>query len=221
MSCQVKLLRAVEQRQILPVGSTVPVDVELRLVAATNRDLPSEIKEGRFREDLYYRMNVVGIHLPPLRERREDIPLLVRHFVKKYNAQMGKHCTGVSDDVMKMLTDHEWRGNIRELQNVIERAVIFAEGEVIELSDIGLAGVDATAVTEGSEDLQSAVKAYEKEQIYRALSKYDWNKADAAKALGIGVSSLYRKIDELGIVKSRQRPRRNTPRADADEVKLN
>ena len=221
MSCQVKLLRAVEQRQILPVGSTAPVDVELRLVAATNRDLPSEIKEGRFREDLYYRMNVVGIHLPPLRERREDVPLLVRHFVKKYNAEMGKHCTGVSDDVMKMLTDHEWRGNIRELQNVIERAVIFAEGEVIELSDIGLAGVDATAATEGSEDLQSAVKAYEKEQIYRALSKYEWNKADAAKALGIGVSSLYRKIDELGIVKSRQRPRRNTCRGDADEVKLN
>ncbi len=221
MNCQVKLLRAVEQRQILPIGSTAPVNVELRLVAATNRDLPSEIKEGRFREDLYYRMNVVGIHLPPLRERREDIPLLVRHFVKKYNAEMGKHCTGVSDDVMKMLTDHEWRGNIRELQNVIERAVIFAEGEVIELSDIGLPGTDAAAATEGSEDLQNSVRAYEKEQIYRALSKYDWNKADAAKALGIGVSSLYRKIDELGIVKSRQRPRRNTPRGDADELKLN
>lgn len=221
MSCQVKLLRAVEQRQIQPVGSTAPVDVDLRLVAATNRDLLSEIKEGRFREDLYYRMNVVGIHLPPLRERREDIPLLVRHFVRKYNAEMGKHCTGVSDDVMKMLADHEWRGNIRELQNVIERAVIFAEGEVIELSDIGLADADAAAAGEGSEDLQSSVKAYEKEQIYRALSKHDWNKADAAKALGIGVSSLYRKIDELGIVKSRQRSRRNAHRGDSDELKLN
>ncbi len=221
MSCQVKLLRAVEQRQILPVGSTAPVNVNLRLVAATNRDLPKEIKEGRFREDLYYRMNVVGIHLPPLRERREDIPLLVRHFVKKYNAEMGKHCTGVSDDVLKMLVDHDWRGNIRELQNVIERAVIFAEGEVIELSDIGLAGAGAAVATEGSEDLQSAVKAYEKEQIYRALSKYDWNKADAAKALGIGVSSLYRKIDELGIVKSRPRPRRNGSRGDCDELRLN
>ncbi len=203
MNCQVKLLRAVEQRQILPVGSTAPVDVNLRLIAATNRDLLKEIKEGRFREDLYYRMNVVGIHLPPLRERREDIPLLVRHFVRKYNAEMGKHCTGVSDAVMRMLVAHEWRGNIRELQNVIERSVIFAEGEVIELGDIDLPGSSAAAAGE-DEDLQAAVRAYEKEQIYRMLSKYNWNKPEAAKALGIGVSSLYRKIDELGIVNGRQ-----------------
>ena len=208
MGCQVKLLRAVEQRQILPVGSTTLVDVSLRLIAATNRDLPKEIKEGRFREDLYYRMNVVGIHLPSLRERREDIPLLIRHFIRKYNAEMGKHCTGCSPDAMKMLMDHDWKGNVRELQNVIERAVIFAEGETIELSDIGLTGADLAAATECVEDLQTAVKAYEKEQIYRALSRYGWDKTEAAKALGIGVSSLYRKIDELGIVKSRQRFRK-------------
>jgi DNA-binding NtrC family response regulator len=204
MNCQVKLLRAVEQRQILPVGSTVAVEVNLRLVAATNRDLLKEIKEGRFREDLYYRMNVVGIHLPPLRERREDIPLLVRHFVKKYNAEMGKHCTGVSDATMRVLTAHEWRGNIRELQNVIERAVIFAEAETIELSDIGLS-VDSSAVGTEQENLQMAVRAYERERICQTLNKYSWNKAEAAKALGIGVSSLYRKIDELEITNGRSK----------------
>jgi two-component system response regulator PilR (NtrC family) len=211
MSCQVKLLRAVEQRQILPVGSTAPIDVDLRLIAATNRDLAQEIKEGRFREDLFYRLNVVGIHLPALRERREDIPLLVRHFVKKYNAEMGKHCLGVRDEVMQVLMSHPWRGNIRELQNVIERAVIFAAGDTIELTDIGFTGLDAvTAVAEG-EDLQTSVKAYEKEQICRALHKYHWDKAETAKALGIGVSSLYRKIDELGIVDRRERARKAGP----------
>jgi DNA-binding NtrC family response regulator len=208
MSCQVKLLRAVEQRQILPVGSTTPVEVNLRLIAATNRDLARETQEGRFREDLFYRLNVVGIHLPALRERREDIPLLVGHFVKKYNAEMGKHCTGVSEHVMKILMDHDWRGNIRELQNVIERAVIFAEGETVEPADIGFAGADAAVAAESNEDLQSAVKAYEREQIYRALHKYDWDKAETAKALGIGVSSLYRKIDELGIVNGTERARK-------------
>jgi DNA-binding NtrC family response regulator len=208
MSCQVKLLRAVEQRQILPVGSTNVIEVNLRLIAATNRDLAKEIKEGRFREDLFYRLNVVGIHLPTLRERREDVPLLVRHFVRKYNAEMGKHCAGVSDEVMKMLVDHDWRGNIRELQNVIERAVIFAEGETIELADIGFAGAGAALASDGAEDLQSTVKAYEKEQICRALVKHDWDKTETAKALGIGVSSLYRKIDELGIMNGRERARK-------------
>ena len=209
LSCQVKLLRAVEQRQVLPVGSTTPIDVNLRLIAATNRDLAKEIQEERFREDLFYRLNVVGIHLPPLRERREDIPLLVRHFVKKCNAEMGKHCTGVSDSVMKMLVDHEWRGNIRELQNVIERAIIFAEGDALEVEDIGFTIAGEAVPTEDREDLQGLVKAYEKEQVCRALNKHDWDKTETAKALGIGVSSLYRKIDELGIVNRRERARKN------------
>ncbi|UCE46806.1 MAG: sigma 54-interacting transcriptional regulator, partial [Phycisphaerales bacterium] len=198
MSCQVKLLRAVEHRQILPVGSTKPVDVDLRLIAATNRDLIEEIKQGRFREDLYYRLNVVGIHLPPLRDRKEDIPLLVAHFLKKYNCEMGKKCT-VSDDVMRMLMAYEWKGNIREMQNVIERAVIFAEDDVIRACDIGLIGSKVMLPGNGDENLQAALRAYEKEQIRRALDKYEWNKHEAAEALGIGLSSLYRKIDELEI----------------------
>ncbi|MHC4456754.1 MAG: sigma-54-dependent transcriptional regulator [Planctomycetota bacterium] len=199
MSCQVKLLRAVEYRQILSVGSTEPINIDLRLIAATNRDLSEEIKVGQFREDLYYRMNVVGIHLPPLRGRKEDIPLLVEHFIKKYNAEMGKQCVGVSDEVMEMLMSYEWKGNIRELQNVIERAVIFAEDDVIGACDIGLIGSRTIALNKEKENLQAAVKAFEKEQIYSVMNKYDWNKVEAAKALGVGLSSLYRKIDELEI----------------------
>ena len=199
MSCQVKLLRAVEHRQIIPVGSTEPVDINLRLIAATNKDLAHEIKAGQFREDLYYRLNVVGIHLPSLQERKEDIPLLVEHFIKTYNTEMGKHCTGISDEVMRLLMSYEWKGNIREMQNVIERAVIFAEDDIIKMSDVGLIGSHSATLSEGNENLQSAVKAYEKEHICRVLSKHDWDKAEAAKAMKVGLSSLYRKIDELEI----------------------
>jgi DNA-binding NtrC family response regulator len=199
MSCQVKLLRAVEHRQIIPVGSTEPVDIDLRLIAATNKDLPKEIKAGRFREDLYYRMNVVGIHLPDLCERKEDIPLLVDHFIKQFNSEMGKTCAGVSDAVMRLFMSYDWKGNIRELENVIERASIFAEDDVIKISDIGLLGSHAMGLSKEDETLQTATKAYEKEYIRRVLSKHSWNKVDAAKALGVGLSSLYRKIDELEI----------------------
>ncbi len=199
MSCQVKLLRAVEQRQIMPVGSTEPMDIDLRLITATNRDLLQEIKKERFREDLYYRLNVVGIHLPSLRERKDDIPILIEHFIKKYNTEMGKHCVGVSDDAMRLLMGCEWKGNIRELENVIERAVIFAESDIIQTCDIGLVGVGAATLIGKNENLQNSLKAYEKEQIYRVLNKYDWNKSEAAKALGVGLSSLYRKIEELEI----------------------
>ncbi len=205
MSCQVKLLRAVEHRQIIPVGSTEPIDIDLRLIAATNKDLAHEIKVEQFREDLYYRMNVVGIHLPSLQERKEDIPLLVEHFIKKYNSEMGKHCTGISDDVMRLLMSYEWKGNIREMQNVIERAIIFAEDDIIKMSDIGLIGSHSAALSEENENLQSAVKAYEKEHICRVLSKHDWDKAEAAKALKVGLSSLYRKIDELEISARKRR----------------
>ncbi len=199
MNCQIKLLRAVEQKQILPVGSSEPVDIDLRLIAATNEDPLAEIKAGHFREDLYYRINVVGVRLPPLRERRDDIPLLVEHFIKKYNSEMGRQCVGVSDDVMRLLMSYEWRGNIREMQNMIERAVIFAEDDVIKVSDIGFLDSEAISAGEKTENLQTAVKAYEKQQIRRVLSKHNWDKVESARSLGIALSSLYRKIDELGI----------------------
>jgi DNA-binding NtrC family response regulator len=208
MSCEVKLLRAVEHKQIIPVGSTEPVDIDVRLIAATNKDLIKEIKAGRFREDLYYRMNVVGIHLPPLRERKEDIPLLVEHFIKKYNTEMGKHCVGVSDEVMRLFMSYEWKGNIREMQNVIERAIIFAEDDVIKITDIGSLGQHSVTLTEENQNLQMAVRAYEREYILRVLNKYNWNKIEAAKALNVGLSSLYRKIDELEINSQKSRHNR-------------
>ena len=205
MSCQVKLLRAVEHRQIIPVGGTTPIDINVRLIAATNKDPAEQIKAGHFREDLYYRMNVVGIHLPPLRERKEDIPLLVEHFIKKFNAEMGKHCIGVSDDVMRLFLNYDWKGNIREMQNVIERAIIFSDDDVIQVSDIGFLGSHITAFTEENENLHAAKRAYEREHICRILNKHDWNKRDTAKALSIGLSSLYRKMDELEIPSRRHK----------------
>jgi DNA-binding NtrC family response regulator len=201
LNCQVKLLRAVEERKIWPVGSTEPIDINLRLVAATNKKLLEAIKDETFREDLYYRLNVVGIHLPPLRERREDIAKLVRFFMVKYNSEMGKECTSVSDDAMQVLMNYEWKGNIRELQNVIERAIIFAEGDTIKISDIGIFSSAATAsVTDNCDcQLQQAMRIFERQYIVQVLDKFDGNKAAAAKALGVGLSSLYRKIDEHGL----------------------
>jgi DNA-binding NtrC family response regulator len=205
IGCQIKLLRAVEHRQILPVGSTEPVDVELRLVSATNRDLLKEIRRGNFREDLYYRLNVVGIHLPPLRERREDIPLLVEYFVKKYSAALGKQCTGVTDEAMDLLMANEWKGNVRELANVIERSVIFAEDEIISAKALGLAEPYAAHASGCDDDLVAAVKVCEKHHILRVLKKFNYDKTQAARALGVGLSSLYRKMDELDIRLARSR----------------
>ena len=197
LSCQVKLLRAVEERRITPVGDTESIPVELRVIAATNKNLPNEMAAGNFREDLYYRLNVVGIHLPPLRQRKEDIPKLVQHFMAKYNKEMGKTCTSISDTAMDVLTNYEWKGNIRELQNIIERAIIFAEGDVIEVSDIGLVGVADEGADIADQSLQDALRRFEKDYIFKIMRKCKGDKAEAAKVLGVGVSTLYRKISEL------------------------
>jgi len=123
----------------------------------------------------------------------------VEHFIKKFNAEMGKHCIGVSDDVMRLFMNYDWKGNIREIQNVIERAIIFSDDDVIQVSDIGLLGSHITTFTEESESLHAAMRAYEREHICRVLNKHNWNKPNTAKALSIGLSSLYRKMDELEI----------------------
>ncbi|MBC8377774.1 MAG: sigma-54-dependent Fis family transcriptional regulator [Planctomycetes bacterium] len=197
LNCQVKLLRAVEERRITPVGTTESIPVDLRVIAATNKNLQNEMAAGHFREDLYYRLNVVGIHLPPLRQRKEDIPKLVQHFMAKYNKEMGKNCTSVSDKAMNMLANYEWKGNIRELQNIIERAIIFAESDVIEAADIGLVGASGDLIAEEAQTLQEALRRFEKEYIYKILKKCKGDKAEAAKVLEVGVSTLYRKISEL------------------------
>ena len=136
LQTQVKLLRVLEERQFLPVGGTSPRQVDVRFITATNRNLEEQMKKGEFREDLYYRLNVIPIHIPPLRERRGDIPLLAGHFLALYSNRLHKHVTQFSDEVMKFFLQHEWAGNIRELSNLIQRAVVMSESEIITMKDI-------------------------------------------------------------------------------------
>lgn len=199
LNLQVKLLRAIEDKEFIPVGSIKPVRTDVRIIAATNQDIYEKTKKGEFREDLYYRLNVVEIKLPSLNERREDIPLLVKHFVTKYCKEMGKTVLGVNNESMKRLMNYNWRGGVRELENIIERAIIFSTGEFIEISDLSENFNSAFSVNNVTESLKDATMNFEKEHIKRIIKKYDNNKEEAAKALDIGLSSLYRKMELMGI----------------------
>jgi DNA-binding NtrC family response regulator len=196
---QVKLLRAIEDKKFLPVGGTKPVSTDVRIIAATNQDLFEKTKSGDFREDLYYRLNVVEIKLPSLNERKEDIPLLVNYFIEKYCNEMGKKILGVNNDTMKALTVHSWRGGIRELENVIERAVIFAQEDQITLNELPESLRSDVSEFEYPDSLKEAIKKFEFEHIMKIMKKFDYNKELTAEALNIGLSSLYRKMEDLGI----------------------
>jgi DNA-binding NtrC family response regulator len=199
-SLQVKLLRAIEEKEILPLGSTSPAKVDVRIIASTNKDLKIEVEEGRFREDLYYRLNVVGIFILPLRERREDIPLLVEHLVQKHNQELNKNFKGVDNSAMKVLMSLPWKGNIRELDNVLERAMILGNGEWINVGDLPRAeGVDSEVAPYAADNLKEAVRVYERTHIQTTLRKMNWDKRKAAERLGLSLSSLYRKLEELEI----------------------
>src|SRR5262249_905326 len=197
---QSKLLRVIEAKEILPVGSTHPVTVEVRIVTATNRELRSMVEAGTFREDLYYRLNVVEIHLPPLRDRREDIPGLIEFLVRRHNREMKRAYRGVDNATLKLLIAQPWKGNVRELDNVIEHAMILGDGEWITVADLprhlreGEAGLPPVA-----DDLRDALRAYEKIHIETWLRRLGNDKRQAAEALGLSLSSLYRKMNELGI----------------------
>jgi DNA-binding NtrC family response regulator len=204
LSVQSSLLRALEQRVVVPVGDTQPRPVDLRIIAASNQDLKQMVQDGGFREDLLYRLDVVKLELPPLRQRKEDIPALVHHFLTKYTQQMNKRVLGVTNDAMRAMLAHEWRGNIRELENVIERAVIFAEDRHIELEDMPFA--IPGLVHDDSESLKEAMRQFERHHILFSLRRHDYDKAETARHLDIGVSSLYRKLDELDIPKNMQEP---------------
>lgn len=199
LGVQSSLLRVLEERVVVPVGDTRPRPVDLRIIAASNQDLAALCEEGKFRRDLMYRLDVVRLSLPPLRQRQQDIPLLVRHFLDKYTKEMNKKVTGITNGAMRAMLNHEWRGNVRELENVIERAVIFAEGRAVEVTDLPFA--PAGAVDEGGEGLQDALTQYERQHIIQSLRRHGFDKAETARRLGIGVSSLYRKLDELKIPK--------------------
>ncbi len=202
LSLQVKLLRAIEAKEILPIGATTPIKVEVRIIAATNRDLAKAVEQGTFREDLYYRLNVIGIEIPPLRERREDIPLLVEHFIRLHNRELKRNYKGVDSATMKLLMSLPWKGNVRELDNVIEHAMILGSGEWITVRDLPRAlQQDAGAVSElpDTDNLREAVRAFEKAHIQSVLAKCNQDKKQAAQRLGVSLSSLYRKMEELEI----------------------
>ncbi len=199
LATQAKLLRAIEQKEILPVGAHEPVHVEARVLAATNKDLLKEVEAGRFREDLYYRLNVVCIHVPPLRERREDIPDLVEYLLTRHARTLGKRISGVTHEAMQLLMACRWRGNVRELDNALQRAVILSEGPLITPADLppDLAPVEGDPAL--VDDLGEAVRRFEKQHIERILRQTP-DKKEAARRLGMGLSSLYRRITELGIL---------------------
>jgi len=196
---QVKLLRAIEESEILPVGGTVPIKIDVRIIAATNRTLSEEIEKGTFRDDLYYRLNVVEIKLPSLSERREDIPLLVNYFIQKYNAELKCAVKGADNETMRVLINYPWKGGIRELENVIERALILTESDFISRRDLPTNMVDIEYPDALPDRLKDATSAFEKEHIFRILKRTENNKEEAAKILDISLSSLYRKMDELKI----------------------
>ena len=201
LATQVKLLRALQEREIIPVGGTQPVKIDCRLVAATNADLDKEVAEGRFRADLFYRLNVIPIKLPSLRQRRDDIPLLIDHFLRRH-AQNGPAKT-ISKDTMELLMKYEWPGNVRELENIIERALILDEGGVIGPEDLpdkirfgenqrGSLIIDSPTLT---------LEELEKEYILKVLNHTRWQKKRTSEILGINASTLYRKLIAYGVEK--------------------
>ena len=193
---QGKLLRALEQGTFFRVGGTQRVEVSVRIVAATNRDLPRAVSENTFRSDLFYRINTIAIHLPPLRERAVDIPLLTTHFLRVYG---GSNPPQLSEDAMTSLQEYSWPGNVRELRNVMERAVLLATDGVIRARDLPL---NSAQVSGGTKEIVPLAEI-EKRHIMSALERTDWHQGQAAQQLGISAKTLYRKIREYGFNRPR------------------
>ncbi len=204
LSFQVKVLRVLQERQIERLGSNRPVDVDVRFVSASLRPLEEEIAAGRFREDLYFRVNTVAIHLPPLRERREDISLLAQSFLVEFSRERQREIEGFSDEVIGLFEAHSWPGNVRELRNVIERAVLFCRGSMITADELplalrGEAGKVSRPAGARVEPLQVAVERSEVEAIRAALQSTNGRRAEAAEILGISRKTLWEKIKNLEI----------------------
>jgi DNA-binding NtrC family response regulator len=203
LSTQVKLLRAIQEREIKPVGGNQPIKIDVRIISATNRDVRSAIAEGSFREDLYYRLAVIPLFLPPLRERREDIPLLVDHFLKRFCKVYKKKISTITPGVLQGLQDFPWKGNIRELANILERAVLLAENETITFDCLSMEPGPVRAgaeITGGAPlPLKQVVEEAEKQAILRALRSTDNNRSLAARVLGISRRAFYDKIAQYGL----------------------
>ena len=204
LDLQAKILRALQEREIERVGGTRTIKIDVRVLAATNRDLKRAVEEGAFREDLYYRLNVVPITLPPLRQRRDDIPLLVEHFLAKYNREFNRSVKGFSAGATAALYQYDWPGNVRELENVIERAVALAQSETISLRelplDISVVGRNMMEdIQRAGLSLREARSRFEKQFILSVMEKVQWNQTEAARLLGLHRNTLLWKLQRLGI----------------------
>jgi DNA-binding NtrC family response regulator len=196
---QLDLLRVLEDRKFFRVGGSEPIEVDVRIIAATNRDLKKAVEEGRFREDLYYRLNVIPIKLTPLRERREDIPLLVEHFLERLGVEMNRDVDGVSAEAMGLLMAYDWPGNVRELRNVLERGMVVAQGKVIQAADLGLAPGGAPRAEESA---TASLDEVERRHICTVLHDTSGNVSHAARILGIDRATLYNKMKKYQIKKT-------------------
>lgn len=202
LSLQVKLLRVLQEKEFEPLGSTGPIKVDVRIVAATNRDLFALVQEGKFREDLYYRLKVVKIDLPLLSERREDVPLLVNAFIQKMNARMGKHVMGVSTRAMKFLLEYDYPGNIRELENIIEHALVLCKNDLIGLDCLPKELVEVPRGRRGMELLAEGERPLERVEatiIENTLKKHEGNRLKTSKELGMSRITLWRKMRKFGL----------------------
>jgi two-component system response regulator HydG len=197
----VKLLRAIQEREVIPVGATQAVPVDVRIVAATNRDLEEEITRGAFRSDLYYRLNVIQLHLPPLRERREDIALLANHFLTGSAKESGGQPLRLSEEALALLVKYDWPGNVRELENALERARVVVSGDRITADSLPDRVRESPPPRLGSQELTGnpTMEVVERAYILWVLQSEGGNKSRAAEVLGIDPSTLYRKLNRYGI----------------------
>ena len=196
MKTQIKLLRVLQEKSFSRLGGTGQIKVDVRLISATNRDLVAAIEEGSFRSDLYYRLNVVSIELPPLRERKDDVPLLAVHFINKYNVEFNKKFDRVDRKAMDFMMDYHWPGNVRELENVIERALVIDQGPEVQVKHLPFCNVESP-LTEEPQSLQEVERIH----IEKMLQNNDWNIAKTARLLNIDRSTLHKKIKKFGLEK--------------------
>ncbi len=212
LEAQTKLLRVLQEKEFTRVGSNLPIKVDVRVIAATNKNLEMQVRDGKFREDLYYRLNVLKIKIPALREHEEDISLYVRHFLAKYRDTFGKSVSGISDEALRLLKSCEWKGNIRELENLVQRTMLNVEGTCVEVSDLSrsvgaekrethpvIAGLQRQP-EEGLETyIKSLIEQAERQIILETLKETDWHRAAAAERLKISRKTLFNKIQQYGI----------------------